>query len=145
MATLKEVSVFTLSAKGVYGLTAVLELGMRYQAGAVQIREIAERYDIPQHYLEQILVALRRAGLVHSIRGAAGGYMLSRPPSQVLVQDVLTTLEGRLAVVPEAHKENALAFFWSELHRELAALLDRTVEDLIIGKQQAEARYMYSI
>ena len=136
---------FTLSAKGVYGLTAVLELGLRHHGGAMQIRDIAERHNIPQHYLEQILVVLKRAGVVESFRGAQGGYALSRPPDQIRLEEVLTTLEGKLEIVGEQHKDGALSFFWNELHRALGALLDRTVEDLITQKQQADARYTYSI
>jgi len=137
--------VFTLSAKGVYGLTAVLELGMRYHSGAVQIRDIAERHRIPQHYLEQILVVLKRSGIVASFRGAQGGYALSRPPDQIRLEEVLSALEGKLEIVAEQHKDGALSFFWQELHVEIRSLLNRTIEDLISQKQQSEAQYMYSI
>ena len=67
---------FSLSAKGVYGLTALLDLAAHRSRPSVQIRDIAERHSIPQHYLEQILVALKKAGYVTSFRGAQGGYAL---------------------------------------------------------------------
>jgi len=137
--------VFTLSAKAVYGLTAVTELAVRYRTGAVQIRDIAEQHDIPQQYLEQILVTLKRAGFIESFRGAQGGYALSRPPDQIRLGELLATLEGRLEVVPENHENNALSFFWQELHAGLSALLNRTLQDLITAKQHSETRYTYSI
>ncbi len=118
---------------------------MRYQSGPVQIRDIAGRHRIPQHYLEQILVVLKRSGIVASFRGAQGGYALSRPPDQIRLEEVLSALEGKLEIIAEQHKENALSFFWQELHSEIRSLLNRTIEDLISQKQQAEAQYMYSI
>ena len=74
---------FTLSAKAIYGVTAVVELAQHYRSGPIQIRDIASRHEIPQHYLEQILSTLKRSGLVRSYRGARGGYELTAPPDSI--------------------------------------------------------------
>lgn len=135
----------TLSAKAVYGLCAVTELGIQYNTGPVQIRDIAERHEIPQHYLEQLLVTLKKAGLVASFRGAQGGYALARPPSQTNVLDVLSVLDGRIAIVPEKKRNNALAFFWKELEDQLRTSLDISLEQLILRKQRHDNSFAYTI
>ena len=135
----------TISAKGVYGLTAVAELGIRYAQGTVQIRDIAKTHGIPQHYLEQILDSLKKARLVKSHRGAQGGYTLARSPREVKVIDVLESVEGELEIVTKGKKDGALEFFWDGLDRQLRKMLDLSVEDLILGKQNAERRFNYSI
>ena len=135
----------THSAKAAYGLTAVLELALRHQESPVQIRDVADAHGIPQHYLEQILVQLKKAGIVESFRGAQGGYALATKPGEIKVLDVLTHLDGRLAIVPEARKDGALAFFWSRVESELRTLLDLTIEELVLQKQRFEGQLSYSI
>ena len=136
---------FTISAKGVYGLTATVELALNYKSGPIQIRDIASGHGIPQHYLEQILVVLKKAGFVESFRGAQGGYRLAREPRLINVQDLLTALEGRLEIVNEDKRNGGLDFFWSELEHAVAAQLDRTLEDLLQEKQRRERSFIYTI
>ena len=89
-----------ISSKGDYGLRALVDLAQQYDAHEpVQVKDIARRQRIPEEYLGQLMVGLRRAGLVHSVRGAAGGYLLARPPAEITVAQVLETLEGPLALV----------------------------------------------
>ncbi len=76
-----------------YGLIVTLHLARRTGQGPVAAREMAEREKLPADYVEQILLRLRRAGLVESVRGARGGYLLSRPPAEVTVKDVLDASE----------------------------------------------------
>ncbi|MBI4593683.1 MAG: Rrf2 family transcriptional regulator [Candidatus Rokubacteria bacterium] len=83
-----------ISAKGEYAIKAVLDLAMHYGRGLVPIQEIAARQRIPQRYLEQVLLAIKRAGLLESKRGAAGGYHLTKPPEQITVGAVLRAVEG---------------------------------------------------
>lgn len=141
----KERFVFTVSAKGIYGLTAMAELGLQYHSGPTQIRDIAERHNIPQHYLEQILVVLKKAGFVESYRGAQGGYALAKDPSRIQIQDVLSQLEGALEIVPEGKRGGMLAFFWEGLHDELKEQLDKTLEDILLEQQRQAQKFTYSI
>ncbi len=136
---------FSLSAKGTYGLTALLELGLQRDRGAIQIRDISSKHGIPQHYLEQILVMLKRAGFVESFRGAQGGYALARDPDQIRVHDVLARLEGQLEVVNESRREGALTFYWDEIQRALSQVLDRSLGDLIRERAVADERVDYVI
>jgi Rrf2 family cysteine metabolism transcriptional repressor len=86
-----------LTAKSEYGVLAAIDLACHYGSGPVSAREIAERRGIPARFLEQIFVALRRAELVSAVRGAKGGFTLSRDPEQITVLDVVEALEGPLA------------------------------------------------
>ncbi|SDY87953.1 RrF2 family transcriptional regulator [Tindallia californiensis] len=86
-----------LSTKGRYGLKAMFELGLHHGSGPVPLKVIAEKQRIPENYLEQLIAILRKAGLVKSVRGAQGGYMLMKQPEHISVADVLLTLEGPLA------------------------------------------------
>jgi Rrf2 family protein len=86
-----------LTAKSEYGVLAVIDLACHYGKGPVSAREIAERRGIPPRFLEQLFVALRRADLVSAVRGAKGGFVLTRDPVDVSVLDVVEALEGPLA------------------------------------------------
>ena len=83
-----------ISAKGEYALKAMLDLSLQPPRRIVPIQEIAARQGIPQRYLEQVLQALKRAGLLASRRGAAGGYQLARAPEDITAGDVLRAVEG---------------------------------------------------
>jgi Rrf2 family transcriptional regulator, cysteine metabolism repressor len=86
-----------LTAKSEYGVLAAIDLACHYGSGPVSAREIAERRGIPPRFLEQLFVALRRADLVSAVRGAKGGFVLTRDPREVTVLDVVEALEGPLA------------------------------------------------
>ncbi|NTW27943.1 MAG: Rrf2 family transcriptional regulator [Coriobacteriia bacterium] len=85
-----------LTAKSEYGLLAAIDLACTHGAGPVSAREIAERRNIPPRFLEQLLVLLRRSGIVTAVRGAHGGFALTRDPELVTVLDVVQALEGPL-------------------------------------------------
>lgn len=140
------------SAKTEYGLVSLLELAAIYpQDGVLQVAEIASRQGIPDRYLEQMLTSLRRARILRSIRGPRGGYQLARPPAEILVQEVVTVLEGEAA--PRSNGERSSAEF-----DVLAALEDRldgarrrilegtSVQDLLDQRDQmVQAQAMYFI
>ena len=84
-----------ISCKSEYALLAMLELAVRYKQGEpLQIRQIASMQNIPDRYLEQVLAALRRGGLIRSQRGAKGGYFLAREPWQITLLEVIVCIEG---------------------------------------------------
>ena len=86
-----------LSTKGKYGLKAMFELALSSNGSPVSLKYIAKKQGISDQYLEQIFSALRKAGLVNSVRGAQGGYMISKELSEVTVADILKVLEGDMA------------------------------------------------
>lgn len=85
-----------LSTKGRYGLKAVLDLAINGKNEAVALSGVAERQDISMSYLEQLIAKLKKAGIVNSIRGAQGGYVLAKDPEEISVGDILRALEGDL-------------------------------------------------
>lgn len=88
-----------LSTKGRYGLRAIVDIAVSADTEPAAVSAISERQDISIRYLEQLLSKLRKAGLVRSIRGAQGGYVLSRSAEEISVGDVLRALEGDLIPV----------------------------------------------
>jgi Rrf2 family protein len=119
-----------VSAKTEYACIAVLELAARHAAAEpVRIREIAEAHGIPSRFLVQILLQLKSAGLVQSIRGAAGGYRLAREPEEMTLLDVMTVVDAQLGqATTTAKRGNAtvrvLQRTWNEVaekERELLA------------------------
>ncbi len=86
-----------LSTKGRYGVKAALDLALHYGEGPVPLNSIAERQNVSDPYLEQLIAVLKKDGLVKSVRGAQGGYMLARDPSKIYVGDLLRSLEGPMS------------------------------------------------
>lgn len=87
-----------LSTKGKYGVRALFEIARNYGQGPIAIKEIAERQQISFSYLEQILHKLGKAGIIESVRGPGGGYVLARKPAALTVGDVVRALEGPIAL-----------------------------------------------
>ncbi len=135
-----------LSTRGRYGIHAMFDLAKHYDAGEAQsIKQIAERQEISEAYLEQLVAVLRRAGLVNSIRGAQGGYTLSRPPEYIAVGEILRSLEGDFALADCLLEEDACdracrcptRLVWQKLRDGLNEIADGiTLHDML----QDEAR-----
>lgn len=121
-----------LSTRGRYGIHAMYDLACNYNAGPQPIKTIAERQSIPEAYLEQLFAVLKRDKLVNSVRGAQGGYTLSRPPAEITVGDVLRSLEGGLYLVDCLMEEDACdkscacpsRIVWAKIRDGLNRLVD---------------------
>jgi Rrf2 family cysteine metabolism transcriptional repressor len=87
----------SFSTKGEYGVRLMAQLAVSYGHGPASLTDIAEEEDLPRAYLEQLVISLRDADLVHSTRGAHGGYELTRAPEQIRMGEVLKALEGPVA------------------------------------------------
>jgi Rrf2 family transcriptional regulator, cysteine metabolism repressor len=88
-----------LSTKGRYGIRAMIELADAYGEGPVMMSAISEKQEISRKYLHALLTSLKEAGLVRSVRGAKGGYLLMREPDEILLTEIFEALEGRVAVI----------------------------------------------
>lgn len=115
------------SSKLDYALRALLDLASQPPGRPAQSREIAARQDIPESYLNQLLVILRRAGLVRSVRGAAGGYVLGREPHGMTAADVVRALHGS-NFLGELNGD-ASAVQSATVIRDLHARLNRALEN----------------
>lgn len=140
-------------------MRAMFDLAQHYGEGPIPLKVIAERQGISEHYLEQLMGALRKAGLVTSVRGAQGGYELSAHPEQVTIGDVIRALEGPVLTVygvdgeRSAEAENpdqlALRAMWSELSQRVNEVLDevslaRLCDQAARMKSQGDS-FMYHI
>lgn len=99
-----------VSSKGDYACRALLSLALHQQAAVpTSVRDIAERTAIPQPYLEQILLALKGAGLVRSKRGVGGGYVLARPATEIRLNEILSAVDGPISLgdFGEPHQDGA--------------------------------------
>ena len=88
-----------ISTRARYGINAIYELAKNYDGQTIAIKTISKRQDIPVQYLEQLIVKLRKAGIVDSVRGAKGGYRLAKKPTDITAWDVILCLEGDFAPV----------------------------------------------
>lgn len=93
-----------ISQKGLYALQAMMTLARRYEQGAIKIREIAAESDLPEKFLELILLELKNARIVDSVRGARGGYRLRRDPSEIPLSDIIRLIDGPLAPLGDAEQ-----------------------------------------
>lgn len=125
-----------ISQKGLYALEAVVFLARRYDDGAIKIHEIAATEDLPEKFLELILLELKHARIVESVRGAKGGYRLKRPPSKVFLGEIVRTIDGPLAPFEDAEslrrlvehdkKHSALFRVFLSVRNAAAKILDHT-------------------
>lgn len=88
-----------VSTKGRYGLRAMVDLAVNDRDGQVSLKSVAERQGLSENYLEQLFSSMKKAGIVKSVRGAQGGYLLAKPAENISVGDVLRSLEGTLCPV----------------------------------------------
>ncbi len=91
-----------ISQKGLYALQALMMLARHYQQGAIKIREIAYEENLPEKFLELILLELKNSRIVESVRGAKGGYQLRRPPSEIFLSEIIRLIDGPLAPLGDA-------------------------------------------
>jgi Rrf2 family protein len=91
-----------ISQKGLYALQAMMMLARRYNQGAIRIRDIAYEENLPEKFLELILLELKNARMVESLRGAKGGYQLRRPASEIYLSEIIRLVDGPLAPFGDA-------------------------------------------
>lgn len=125
-----------------YALRALLDLAAQPPGRPAQSREIALRQEIPESYLNQLLVSLRRAGLVRSVRGAAGGYVLGREPAQLTAAEVVRALDGQtmLQGAPDGKAGAASAWVIRNLHGRVSDAVRRELEATTLADLIAEAQ-----
>src|SRR5579864_8932017 len=115
-----------ISQKGLYALQAMMMLGRHHHQGAIKIRDIAYEEDLPEKFLELILLESKNARIVESVRGAKGGYQLRRPPSEVHLSEIIRLIDGPLAPFGDAE--------------QLRSLIDRDLEHRALYQVFLEVR-----
>lgn len=129
-----------LSTRTRYGLRAMVELAAQQTKKPIMVRKIAEQQQISKKYLDIIFTTLKLAGLVRAIRGATGGFLLTRPPEQIRLSEIVEALEGTLSPVEccgtpglcDRSAACAARILWVELEEAIRSTLDRlTLADLV--------------
>ncbi len=142
-----------ISTRGRYGLRALVDLAAHENSGAIPLREISARQKISEQYLEQLFASLRKAGIVKSVRGAHGGYLLNHSPDKITVKDIITALEGPIApvdcVLGKSNCDTGLDCvtydLWVKIKKELDELLDSITLENLKDKYNRKSDYIYHI
>jgi Rrf2 family protein len=142
-----------ISQKGLYALLAMMTLAERYQQGAIKVREIASDGDLPVKYLELILIELKHARIVESVRGKNGGYRLRRAPSEIRLSEIVRMIDGPLApfgdedqlrtLIAGDAQDRALYQVFLDVRDSAARILDNTTVADIIAKRRSTKRKIY--
>jgi len=136
-----------LSTRSRYGVRAMVDLALYYGQGNVLLKDIAKRQEISDKYLEHLLTSLKVAGLVKSIRGAHGGYLLAKPPAQIRLSQVIKVLEGSIAPVecvddPKTCPRTELCVtrdVWREIKKAMDEILESiSLKDLVEREKKKE-------
>ncbi|MBW4611732.1 MAG: Rrf2 family transcriptional regulator [Desmonostoc vinosum HA7617-LM4] len=135
-----------LTTKGHYSVKALLDLSLQPAYGPVSVRAIALRQDIPAPYLEKLLIEMRRAGLVKSVRGSIGGYQLAKEPAQISIGQILESVGESITHLAHhtptpAQAEDWVTFtLWQRLNQKLKeALYNITLADLYYDARSWQA------
>ena len=137
-----------LSTKGRYGLRAMIDIAVYSEKEPVPICKIAERQSLSERYLEQLMSLLRKNGLIRSVRGAGGGYVLAKDASEISVGDVLRALEGSLEPVdcdgfnPDGECEAAGVSVTKYVWRKINESINRTVDEMKLDTLVKESRQL---
>ncbi|WP_066194326.1 MULTISPECIES: cysteine metabolism transcriptional regulator CymR [Gracilibacillus] len=137
-----------ISTKGRYGLTIMIALAKNKGNGPISLKTIAQEHGLSEHYLEQLVAPLRNASLVKSIRGAYGGYILAKEPSEITAGDIIRILEGPITPVEGMEDEEpAKQELWIRIRDAVKEVLDTTtLQDLsTYGEKGIQDPYMFYI
>lgn len=133
-----------ISTKGRYALRLMLDLAGEGEGRPVVLRDVAKRQEISEKYLEQLVSPLIRAGLLKSVRGAGGGYLLTRRPAEYTVGEILRAQEGSLAVVDcvdsgcPREGRCATAALWQRISQAVDEIVDATTLQDLMEAHRAE-------
>ena len=145
-----------ISKRSRYGIRMMLELALHFGKDPLQISEIAEREEISKKYLGQLIIPLKNAGYVSSIRGAYGGYILAKSPETITLKEIFTILEGDISLV-ECTKDPAFCRrtnlcstrdIWKLISERISGVLETmTLKDLVDNtrKKQSMTSFTYQI
>lgn len=133
-----------LSTKGRYSVRFMIDLALHHGQGPILLKEIAERQEISDKYLWQLIPPLKNVGLVTSFRGAHGGYTLAKPPQEITLKDIVTTVEGSLHLVdcvddPSlcSRAETCVSRdVWNEVAQKILEVLESYTLDELARKQR---------
>ena len=134
-----------LSTRSRYGTRLMLELALNFSKGTIFLKDIAEKEEISEKYLSHLVIPLKASGLISSSRGAHGGYMLAKSPSQITLKEIVQTLEGNISCVECVKNPHVCSRFskcatrsiWEKLDEKISNELSSiTLEDLANSQKE---------
>lgn len=146
--------IMKVSTKTRYGFRFLINLGLEYNRGYLQVKEIADREKISEKYLEKIVAILKSSGLISVKRGAAGGYALVKSPAEITALEIFEILEGPVRLIDcldnadfcDLKSSCTMTDFWNDFNQHTKAFLEqRTLEELVILHKKKNKISMYYI
>ncbi len=142
-----------LSTRTRYGMRAVLELAENYGKGPIQPKIIAQHQEISAKYLEQLMTILKSAGIVNSVRGSKGGYVLAKAPEQIKLSDIFHCLEGPVVTVECVENESyctrtndcVARQIWAEVHKSVMGVLQSIALQNLVDRAKHKKALDYHI
>ena len=133
-----------LSTRSRYGTRMMLDLARHYKRGPVQIGEVSRREDISVKYLEQLIIPLKKADLIKSVRGPKGGHLLAKPPEEISVGEIVRVLEGEISLTsciddPAACRKTGTCLtrgIWEEATRAMNEKLNSVTLSTLLNDQR---------
>jgi len=132
-----------ISTQGRYGVRALIDLAVNNGSKAVSLREISDRQNISERYLEQIFAELKKAGLIRSIRGAHGGYLLNKPPEKISLGDILIILEGKMVPELQIEDNQSEEVIFKTVSQEIWMKLEVRMQELMESITLADLKQRY--
>ncbi len=134
-----------ISTKTIYAVAALHELSMIPEDAVLKIKDIAERANVPQNFLEQILLELRKQGMLISVKGAHGGYRLAKPIKDITLKDIVMVLETDALSDVCRTNNPTLKLFWEDIREGVASVFDIPLSELKQYQQKANHTLNFSI
>jgi Rrf2 family protein len=134
-----------ISNKTIYAIAAIHQLGLIKQEERLKIKEIARRGSIPQKFLEQILLELKKKSVLRSTKGAKGGYSLAKPIKEITLKEVIGILENNAFEEICKTDNPTLKLFWEEKQKALLNVLNTPLSELNMYQEQANQNFNYMI
>ncbi len=137
-----------LSTRGRYGTRLMVELAKHYGKGPINMSTISENQNIPIKYLEQIIIPLKRANLIKSVRGPKGGHMLAKSPEKISVWEILTFVEGKLSLIDcviddsacESSAECPIRPVWGKAYASMKKIFEKTSLKSVIDTSKKSSK-----
>ncbi|MBU1668662.1 Rrf2 family transcriptional regulator [bacterium] len=134
-----------ISNKSIYGMAAIHQLGLLKEEERLKIKEIAQLANAPQKFLEQILLELKKGGVLGSTKGANGGYTLAKPLQDIRLIEVISILENNTFDEVCKTDNEALKLFWKDKQQALLNVLDTPLSELKAYQERANQNFNYII
>jgi Rrf2 family transcriptional regulator, cysteine metabolism repressor len=140
-----KVKAMKFSTRSKYGLNAMFELARKYGSGPVSVKDISELQQIPEAYLEQLFMPLKKAGIINAARGAQGGYTLSGEPASISVGSIIRALEGPISIADCLEDDGGGCergntcpgkIIWEKIYKSINGVIDSLTLADILGEYE---------